>query len=114
VAKGESQSGCFACVSAAMWNQERKKPRFLFSSFFSDSCAGDSPGRAMQSLLVPSSAVDAQADAIFFGERSSGWAFGARSSPAHARVIILCMALTWILLNRVSPKNRNGHCQMQI
>jgi len=97
-----------------MWSQERKKPRFLFSSFWSDSCAEDSSGRAVQSLLVSFSVVDAQADAILFGLPSSGRAFAARSSPAHAKIVILCLSLTWILLNRMPHKNKNGHCQMQI
>jgi len=97
-----------------MWSQERKKPRFLFSFFWPDSCAEDSSGRAVQSLLVSFSVVDAQADAIFFGLPSSGRAFAARSSPAHAKVTIFCVSLTGILLNPMSHKNRNGHCQMQI
>src|SRR5260370_30936989 len=96
-----------------MWSQERKKPRFLFSFFWPDSCAEDSSGRAVQSLLVSFSVVDAQAEAILFGLPSSGRAFAATSSPAHAKIVILGLNLTLILLNRMPQKNKNGHCQIQ-
>jgi hypothetical protein len=55
-----------------MWNQERKKPRFPFSSLWAHSCVEDSFESAGQSLPVSISVVDAQADAISFGQRSSG------------------------------------------
>jgi hypothetical protein len=84
-----------------MCSQDRKKPRFLFPPFWSASCAEDRSGRPGQSVPASISVMGAQADAILFGQRSSGRAFAARSSQAQTKVIILGASLTGILLNRM-------------
>jgi len=45
-------------------------------------------------------------DSCFSGERLSGRAFAARSSPAQTKLIILGASLTRILLNRMSRENK--------
>jgi len=53
-------------------------------------------------------------DSCFSGERLSGRAFAARSSPAQTKLIILGASFKAILLNRIFRENKNGHCRMQI